>query len=106
MDILIKGMKMPKACFKGAFDHCPFYATCEALKNFCNEHSNEDIINKIYQCRMDDCPLIAVPKHGELIDRSLLKGTSYEIMRFPDDEVLRMFIEAIENAPTVLEAST
>ena len=29
---------------------------------------------------------ITLPKHGDLVDRSLLKGASYEIMRFPADE--------------------
>ena len=64
MDILIKNMEMPKACFKGAFEHCPFYANCDALKDFYSEHSSEDIINKIYQGRMDSCPLVAIPEHG------------------------------------------
>ena len=48
---------------------------------------------------------IELSSHGELVDRNLLKGTSYEIMRFPDNEAVEMYQELIDNAPTVVEAS-
>lgn len=48
---------------------------------------------------------VALPSHGELIDRSLLKAVSYEIMRFPDEEANEMYLELIDNAPTIVEAT-
>ena len=49
--------------------------------------------------------MIILPEHGELIDRGLLKAVSYEIMRFPDDEANKMYLELIDNAPTIVEAN-
>ena len=95
MDILIKNMEMPKSC-----DDCRFteqgqgYLICAITGNYA--------IDSTYK----SCPLVALPHHGDLIDRSLLKGASYEIIRFPYDEAVRMFIEAINEAPTIVEAST
>ena len=49
---------------------------------------------------------IELPPHGELVDRSKMKGAMYEIMQFPVEEACAMYEELIEEAPTVLEAST
>ena len=50
--------------------------------------------------------VIELPSHGELVDRSRMKGAMYEIMRFPAEEACTMYEELIEEAPVVLEAST
>ena len=54
MDILIKGMEMPKNC-----GWCPLRASC---------------VHRIYmECRPEYCPLIEVPEpHGRLIDADAL----------------------------------
>lgn len=57
MSILIKGMKMPNACYE-----CEFY----------NEVCPFDGVGVWYDPlreRADGCPLLEVPDHGDLIDR-------------------------------------
>ena len=64
MSVLIKGMEMPKNC-----KECPF-----------SDHEAWCLIpgdwRERYYCpddeRSDDCPLIEVPPHGDLVDRTEL----------------------------------
>lgn len=61
MSVLIKGMKMPKRP-----SLCRFYS-CDPLgvrKPYCDIKS---VCNGF-----DDCPLVPVPPHGDLIDRNVL----------------------------------
>ena len=102
MDILIPNMDKPKVCYSDQNYYCPFM--CFAINSkgaYCMRTGRLVHENKLDK----SCPLVALPEHGDLIDRSLLKGASYEIMRFPDDEAVRMFVEAINEAPTIVEAS-
>lgn len=62
MSILIKGMEMPKSCcecaiksWDGEDDVCPFSG-----------------ISALSIGRQDDCPLVPVPPHRDLIDRAEL----------------------------------
>lgn len=60
MSVLIKGMKMPNACYE-----CEFY----------NEVCPFDGVGVWYDPlreRADGCPLLEVPDHGDLIDRDEL----------------------------------
>lgn len=76
MDLLIKGMEMPKNCYSCWLGHkCPKY---EAL-----------LWNEIGKERKADCPLIPVPPHGRLIDADKLAW--YHKMYVAD-------------APTIIEA--
>lgn len=88
MSILIKEMAMPKNCaeceISQAYDirstWCPLTFTTQAeLK------------------RQDNCPLIELPPHGDLIDRDAL-------MSGVDDGDDVMFIWAITDAPTIIES--
>lgn len=74
MGVYVKGMEMPTNCSECAF--CGYYGNGEHM---C------DIIEKAVEyesgktSRRDDCPLVPVPPHGDLIDRktaydSLLDG--------------------------------
>ena len=90
MSILIKGMEMPQNCaeceISQAYDirstWCPLTFTTQAeLK------------------RQDNCPLIEIPPHGDLIDRDAL-------MSGVDDGDDFMFIWAITDAPTIIEAES
>ena len=71
-DILIRGMEMPHNCFQ-----CPLFSNCDA----CEGHEcgcgllggigyEEDISEGR---RRDDCPLVELPPHVDLIDRDALK---------------------------------
>lgn len=57
MSVLIKGMEMPKDCI-----FCPVFhgawTICRALNKTTSVRG-----------RPDDCPLVPVPPHGDLIDR-------------------------------------
>lgn len=103
MSVLIKGMDMPKDCFQ-----CPFlytsihrYAVGHAYESYtCLRTGKEDFRPKE---RMLDCPLVEVPPHGDLIDRSeLLKKEQC----FGDCEYTDYGVETgdIEEAPVVIPA--
>ena len=73
MSVLIKGMEMPPNC-----------GHCFLRRGECKE--------RIYmQYRPDNCPLVPVPPHGDLIDRDALPTSRVEW-------------EDIVNAPTIIEA--
>ena len=82
MSVLIKGMKMPKACLAcPCFDEKDY--VCKAIIKMLKKES-------IYHCRPEWCPLVAVPPHGRLIDADALPYLDIEW-------------EDIVNAPTVIE---
>ena len=89
MDILIKGMEMPQACLKGG---CPLDgASCPLWER---KHWDSEIGH--YVERHKNCPLVAVPDHGDLIDRDTLLR-----------KVQKWYWEALEtvkNMPVVIPA--
>lgn len=64
-DILIKGMEMPTTCKDCRlstftdFDRMPF----------CNITMDDICLNDWETKRCDNCPLVFVPPHGDLVDR-------------------------------------
>ena len=91
MDVLIKNMGLPK---KGHFLF-QISANGDVWVSDRNDEGTGIIIAKA----------IELPPHGELVDRSKMKGAMYEIMRFPAEEACAMYEELIEEAPVVLEAT-
>ena len=94
MSILIK-MEMPKRCWD-----------C-----FCFDFELDDCLAlggkavKDYDKRRDDCPLIELPTHGDLIDRSKLGWTPIDITDLPLNECLPVYLkEDVDNAPAVIES--
>lgn len=88
--IYIPNMKMPTSC-----GYCPFkYRTMEGDECMFNARSTE------YQKRPSDCPLVAVPAHGRLIDANALK---MDLTRFYDGEVVAKRL--IDEQPTIIPAS-
>ena len=92
MSVLIKGMEMPKDC-----EHCRFCGIdvesgCWVKKNW--------IIRRVGENRPSWCPLVDVPTpHGSLIDRDKLTREQYM-----DGNIMVVEMDAIEDAPTVIEA--
>ena len=84
MSLLIRGMEMPKNCFI-----CPF--------------KNLEICD-------EDCPLVEVPPHGDLIDRmALLESIKEARKKDPDVEDVYTedyftVAEWLMSAPKVIEA--
>ena len=64
MSILIKGMEMPNNCWE-----------CPLMSNLSCSYNNEIISNTQ---RREDCPIIEVPPHGDLIDRDVLRASFKE----------------------------
>lgn len=79
-DLLIRGMEMPKNCFDcpcyhhkvddGYYD----YEICRASGTVFNDGyssvtGHKDHIDP-FKARLDNCPLIHVPPHGDLVDLS------------------------------------
>lgn len=98
MSILIKGMEMPEKC-----DYCPFYD--DSVYGDCT------IMHKMvdYATKPDDCPLIGIPPHGDLIDRAALVRKFKEIeesigyAEVPLALAVAGAINDIKKAPTVIE---
>ena len=62
MAILIKDMAMPKSC-----GYCPLrHEAKDGDECYLGASLTE------YQKRPDDCPLVEIPQHGDLIDREAL----------------------------------
>lgn len=88
MSVLIKGMEMPLCC-----QQCPL---CGDEGRFCMAARRcIPIVGRI-----DWCPLVEVPTpHGRLIDRDKLTGEQYK-----EGNLMVVEMDAIEDAPTVIEA--
>jgi len=103
MSVLIKGMKKPKNC-----SHCELFHD----EGFCIVTGTS--IKPWGEKRNADCPLIELPDHGDLIDRSRLIGgfADWYIQESPmylgDSKVVAETIgdamKAIEAAPVVIPA--
>ena len=101
MSVLIKYMKMPTSC-----EDCPLEYYDE---NYYGDESNHRCpliykgytSNNRYEKRRDDCPLVPVSPHGDLIDRD-------KIVYFKDDSNLVDFDYAyrsqINSIPTIIPA--
>ena len=106
MSVLIKGMEMPTSC-----DKCPFL---DYEEGFCFASGIKHQIESygewyelalcpggIKDSRHEDCPLVLVPEHGDLIDRDAL-GMNYIHIR---DDGMKIYTQrAIDNAPTIIKA--
>ena len=101
MDIVIKGMEMPKNC-----NRCKL-----ATHYFTNTHKVRCFINAEMReadgidSRPKWCPLVALPEHhGRLIDVDGLMKKVREEADFPSYEWSKA-IECLEEAPTIVEAT-
>ena len=108
MSVLIKSMNMPSTCSDCNFlDDSGDYPTC-----LCTHISRGYNFN-IRAKRMGNCPLIEIPKHGDLIDRDAvidkmcLDYTAAERngkLMYASVEVKQGFCDLLTDAPTVIEA--
>ena len=102
MSVLIKGMEMPKYCYT--------YPAYDYIKSFCCVLRTK-VIN-LNDNRYKDCPLIAVPTHGRLIDADellkVIEENSYRLRGVINSTENGMFLsgirQAIDEAPTIIEA--
>ena len=105
MGVYIKGMEMPENCF-----HCRF-SRWDVEGGFC------DLLNKDADMRFkrhDDCPLIEVPDHGDLIDMDDFSHAMYHEAFEVDSDMqkwesgcwirYKMFEKLRDSAPVVIPA--
>ena len=86
MGVYIKGMEMPKNCME-----CEFTDSIWCSKTGQRIHSTT-------LDRLPSCPLIEVPKHGDLIDRDALMKDGWLCLH---KEVMRMGGYAIHELPLI-----
>jgi len=108
MDILIPNMEMPKAC-----EGCPLcFLSSDGRNFFCTRQIGKRFDLSLAEQRQEDCPLIPVPEHGDLIDRDALKENAKWIQRndtgfFIDSMSYgEALSRAVDNAEVVLERTT
>ena len=82
MDILIKGMELPKACSwyddNGNYHECRLFGyggVCQLTKTL--------VVSSVEK-RHDACPLVALPEHhGELVDRDYIIANGLSLRGAP-----------------------
>ena len=107
MSILIKGMEMPQSCAE-----CPLLESCSECEGYHNrcmplgvENGYTDYPDDLTPTdrRRDDCPIVPVPKHGDLIDAQeemrLMQSCDYDTY----DDYNRAF-DMLDNAPIIIPA--
>lgn len=99
-DVLVKGMNMPTACRSGKCDFACSAAYQTGL--IC-------VVRKQYVVPGDvptDCPCSLVLPHGDLIERSAASLSDFEIAMCGGNykEGMKMLLEKIEAAPTIIPA--
>lgn len=116
MSVLIKGMKMPKCC-----DVCQFSDWSNLHQTaLCKVHDYElcfgDYSQEYKSKRSNNCPLVELPKHGDLIDRNALKKncrmgndcerceTDWKTCQYDRVYSKMDFCEWIDDATVVIEA--
>lgn len=93
-EVMIRGMKMPKACWE-----CPLKVHlfqqlwCTPSNKVINRNDNTE--------RELDCPLIEVPPHGDLVDRNYLISEYDRQHKGPAGGARRI----MEDAPPIIEGS-
>ena len=97
MSILVKGMEMPQSC-----SDCPCASSGFAVK-ICN--IKKQIISDPSKVS-NNCPLIPVPPHGDLIDRSKLRESGAWVRGgFGGSNHLTYYsVREIDNAPVIIPA--
>lgn len=67
MSVIVKGMEMPLNCAM-----CERWSICECLKEYNDYESVLYAVDDGDLVRADECPLIELPPHGDLVDRNEL----------------------------------
>ena len=89
MGVYIKGMEMPKSCLNCFLSR----SGCRAVLKRMRAMEAGTWIPANY--RHDDCPLVPVPNHGDLIDRDALAEDGWVLTK----QVMRMGGYAIHELP-------
>ena len=92
MSILIKDMAMPKSC-----GYCPLrHEARDGDECYLGASLTE------YQKRPDDCPIVPVPPHYDLIDHNALKIAVMDCDAETRIDFLKHAMDCINKAPVVI----
>ena len=100
MGVYIKGMKIPKSCWR-----C--YIPLGTLK--CPVQTEEEAM-RYCSCRHKDCPIVPIPPHGDLIDREALMDDIIGSMVFSgrnvpkEAAIVQKVLDIVGDANAILEA--
>lgn len=97
MDILIKNMEMPKACYSEVYSEngfCPFHC----FDYHGGSHCTMSACKCLKTRRPKGCPLVHVPEHGDLVQ------LDDALDCFSEDDVVAR--KALRKIPVVLERTT
>ena len=98
MSVLIKGMGMPKNCFKCKFSRITpnWYAWC-SLTEKCYPADDPP---------PDVCPLVKIPPHGDLIDRreAIIDANERAYDFWLSDDEVNATIQFLNEQPTIIPA--
>ena len=98
MSVLIKGMETPTNCWFCSvklWDDFGFGYVCPFSGR---------IVKSGDANRHEDCPLIELPDHGDLIDRDVLDRFTFTIARDKYGSVTVVYADDIARAPVVIPA--
>jgi len=103
MSVLIKGMKMPTSCAECPLkrdEHLPTECVFRRWYRLsCNDTPSH------HETRDEWCPLVELQPHGRLIDADALRIKEFRYLLANGQESPKVvFANAIETAPTVIEA--
>ena len=101
--VYIPNMEMPKGCYecflcdsRSRFDGNEWHCLCVALQKEVYDDGGKE----------EDCPLVKVPTHGDLKDTNKILQWLNRICDEGQSVSVGEIIDYIENAKTVIEAST
>ena len=100
--MILIDMKFPECCFSCGLSHSAFYRCLG-----CSLTGKTITADRAEKMRMKDCPLVALPPHGRLIDADALadQAFSYELNDGDScSELSMVFLKDVEKAPTVIPA--
>ena len=104
MDIMVKGMEMPKSCHACCFFGQADIWTSEFdgyTKSFCKRTGSQtfDYVEKF----LPDCPLVPVPPHGRLGDFDEFLNRAFGTGLFNEDD-MRLLQELVGESSIVIPA--
>lgn len=84
-DILVRGMEMPKTCFK-----CPL-SFMKGERLFCSVMKEEVLRGKI----APECPIVVLPTHGDLISKQTALAALYSDYAYAAMDVIEKEVPVI-----------
>ncbi len=100
MSILIRGMEMPTSCEDCKAFVCYRQYAGDSGDCFCGITKSDAKVG----ARNADCPLVAVPPHGRLIDADALREDWLENGENEYVYDTNAFLDSLDKATTVIEA--